>query len=123
MFHYTISWNPIAARFCVCVLFRFNSILFFVVSIIEANESNNKFNTLDTFRYIRDKGNVKIFLFFWFALCVHSRSQSLISDSIAMAFLVKHLDNLSLLHSSQIVFFFCVFTFFPFIPPFIVCHT
>lgn len=89
---------------CMCfVSIQFDS--FFVVSIIEANESYNKFNTLDTFRYIRDKGNVKIFLFFWFALCVHSRSQSLISDSIAMAFLVKHLDNLSLLHSSQIVFF------------------
>lgn len=58
-------FHGIQSQHAFVYVFCFDSIrFFFVVSIIEANESNNKFNTLETFRYIRDKGNVKIFLFF-----------------------------------------------------------
>lgn len=87
----------------VCVFF-FSFHFFAVVSTIGTNERTKATTTTNSTRSkhldIETKETLK---YFSFALCIHSRSQSFISDSIAMALAEKHLCNLSLSRSNQIV--------------------
>lgn len=86
----------------LCVFFSFH--FFAVVSTIGTNERTKATTTNSTRSKHLDIETKETLKYFSFALCIHSRSQSFISDSIAMALAEKHLCNLSLSRSNQIVF-------------------
>lgn len=111
MFRYTIPWKYHFIRETLSLYLPL-SLCFFFRSIFlplyrqsgRTNERTKATTTNSTRSKHLDIETKETLKYFSFALCIHSRSQSFISDSIAMALAEKHLCNLSLSRSNQIVF-------------------